>query len=110
MGVGDMWHRGLVYFGLAEERDLLVDAVLRKGTKQLEASGYSSQSAFLTSSTFGGLSWLAHSTLQSGTWVDSQLRYNQLVESNRQTLTSAFKRAGWRSVFPRTWQGDRTPG
>ena len=43
-----------------------VDAVLDQGTAQLRAGGFSSRSAFLTSSTFGGLSWLAHSTLQSG--------------------------------------------
>ena len=35
---------------------------------------------FLTSPTFGGISWLAHSTLQSGVWVDSQRRYDQLVD------------------------------
>ena len=75
-----------------------VDAALAKGTKRLQAAGFSSRSAFLTSSTFGGLSWLAHSTLQSGVWVDNQLRYDQLVKSDRLTLSSAFKRAGWRTV------------
>jgi hypothetical protein len=30
--------------------------------------------------------------------VDEQRRYNQLVHSDRLTLTSAFKRAGWRTV------------
>ena len=74
------------------------DAALAEGTRGLQAAGFSARSAFLTSSTFGGLSWLAHSTLQSGTWVDNQLRYDQLVKSNRMTLTSAFKRAGWRTV------------
>ena len=58
-----------------------VDAVVNKGTQQLQASGFSSRSAFLTSSTFGGLSWLAHSTMQSGTWVNSQRRYDQLVKT-----------------------------
>jgi hypothetical protein len=75
-----------------------VDAVLAKGTRQLQAAGFSARSGWLTSSTFGGLSWLAHSTLQSGLWVDDQLRYDQLVESNRLTLSVAFKRAGWRTV------------
>jgi hypothetical protein len=36
--------------------------------------------------------------LQSGLWIDSQLRYDQLVASNRFTLSDAFKRAGWRTV------------
>jgi hypothetical protein len=75
-----------------------VDAVLNDGTRSLQASGYGSRSAFLTSPTFGGISWLAHSTLQSGLWVDSQQRYDQLVASHRFTLSDAFKRAGWRTV------------
>jgi phosphatidylglycerophosphate synthase len=75
-----------------------VDAVLDRGTAQLRAAGFSSRSAFLTSPTFGGLSWLAHATLQSGVRVDGQRRYDQLVENNRLTLTRAFKRAGWRAV------------
>jgi phosphatidylglycerophosphate synthase len=75
-----------------------VDAVLANGTKRLQAAGFSSRSAFLTSPTFGGISWLAHSTLQSGVWVDNQRRYDQLVTTNRLTLSDAFKRAGWRTV------------
>jgi hypothetical protein len=75
-----------------------VDAVLDRGTAQLRAAGFSSRSAFLRSPTFGGLSWLAHSTLQSGIRIGSQRGYDQLVRSNRLTLTSAFKRAGWRTV------------
>jgi phosphatidylglycerophosphate synthase len=75
-----------------------VDAVLHQGDAQLRSAGFSSRSAFLTSPTFGGLSWLAHSTLQSGIRVDGQRRYDQLVENNRLTLTKAFKRAGWRAV------------
>jgi phosphatidylglycerophosphate synthase len=75
-----------------------VDAVLQKGDAQLRAAGFSARSAFLTSPTFGGLSWLAHSTLQSGIRVDGQRRYDQLVKNNRLTLTRAFKRAGWRGV------------
>jgi hypothetical protein len=72
--------------------------VLDRGTAQLRAAGFSSRSAFLTSPTFGGLSWLAHSTLQSGIQVDGQRRYNQLVQNDRLTLTRTFKRAGWRAV------------
>jgi hypothetical protein len=85
-----------------------VDATLAKGTARLQAAGFGARSAFLTSSTFGGLSWLAHSTMQSGVWVDNQLRYDQLVKTDRLTLSVAFKRAGWRTVGDvpsnnRTW-------
>jgi phosphatidylglycerophosphate synthase len=75
-----------------------IDAALDRGAAQLRAAGFSSRSAFLTSPTFGGLSWLAHSTLQSGVLVDGQRRYDQLVRNDRLTLTRAFKRAGWRAV------------
>jgi phosphatidylglycerophosphate synthase len=75
-----------------------IGAALERGAAQLRAAGFSSRSAFLTSPTFGGLSWLAHSTLQSGVLVDGQRRYDQLVRNDRLTLTRAFKRAGWRAV------------
>jgi phosphatidylglycerophosphate synthase len=75
-----------------------IRALLDASTRQLQASGYSSASGFLTSSTFGGLSWLAHGTLQSGLWVDNQIRYERLLSGNRLTLTRAFGQAGWRTV------------
>jgi len=75
-----------------------IDSVLNRGTKQLQAAGFSARSGFLTSPTFGGISWLAHSTLQSGVEVNTRRRYAQLTASNRFTLSQAFKRAGWRTV------------
>ena len=75
-----------------------ISADLDKWTESLQAAGFSSRSAFLTSPTFGGISWLAHSSMQSGLWVDTQGRYDQLVNTDRFTLSTAFKRAGWRTV------------
>ena len=75
-----------------------VDAVLNHGNKELASVGFSSRSGFLDSATYGGISWLAHSTLQSGVWVDSQRRYNDLMTTDRFTLSDAFKEAGWRTV------------
>ncbi|HJQ02765.1 MAG TPA: hypothetical protein VJ851_14290 [Jatrophihabitans sp.] len=75
-----------------------VDDTLRSATSALQATGSSARSAFLTSPTFGGGSWFAHSTLQSGLWIDNQQRYNELVGGDRFTLSDAFKRAGWRTV------------
>ena len=75
-----------------------VDAALDNGTRRLREAGFSARSGFLTSPAFGGLSWLAHSTLHSGLWVDTPRRYDQLVKTNRFTLSEAFKRAGWRTV------------
>jgi phosphatidylglycerophosphate synthase len=75
-----------------------IDALLEKGTDRLRAAGFSARSAFADAPGFGGISWLGHSTLQSGVWANSQRRYNQLVGSHRFTLTDAFKRAGWRTI------------
>jgi phosphatidylglycerophosphate synthase len=75
-----------------------VDKVLEQGDRTLRSAGFSARSAYLTSPTFGGLSWLAHSTMQAGIKVDGQRRYDQLVKNNRLTLTRAFQRAGWRAV------------
>jgi hypothetical protein len=75
-----------------------VDAALADGNKRLASAGFSSRSGFLDSATYGGISWLAHSSLQAGLWVDNQDRYNQLISAKRFTLAQAFKEAGWRTV------------
>lgn len=75
-----------------------VGAVLDRQAAQLEANGFSGRSAFLTSPTFGAGSWLAHASMQSGLWVDSQRRYDVLVTGSRLTLSDLFGRAGWRTV------------
>jgi hypothetical protein len=75
-----------------------IDAFLRQRTASLGRAGWSTQSAWLTSPTFGGISWLAHSTLQSGLWVNSTQRYGELTASRRFTLSGAFGKAGWRTV------------
>jgi phosphatidylglycerophosphate synthase len=75
-----------------------IDAFLRRSAASLARAGWSTQSAWLTAPSFGGISQLAHSTLQSGLWVNSPQRYSQLVSSSRFTLSDAFDKAGWRTV------------
>ena len=75
-----------------------IDALLQTGTNRLKSAGFSARSAFTTSPGFGGISWLAHSTLQSGVWASGQRRYDQLVATDRFTLSDAFDRAGWRTI------------
>ena len=65
---------------------------------RLDAAGFHSRSGFLTSPTFGAMSWFAHSTLQSGLWIDNQSIYDLLLHHDRLTLSSAFRNAGWRTV------------
>jgi hypothetical protein len=75
-----------------------VDAALTHASTRLGSLGWSARSGWLTSPTFGGISWLAHSTLQSGLWVDSQGRYDRLLASSRGSLSRAFGDAGWQTV------------
>jgi hypothetical protein len=75
-----------------------IDALLRQRTASLAHAGWSTQSAWLNSPGFGGISQLAHSTLQSGLWVNTEQRYAELVSSRRFTLSGAFGKAGWRTV------------
>ncbi|MFD0535506.1 sulfatase [Actinomadura luteofluorescens] len=75
-----------------------VGAVLDQGTRRLRKAGFAARSGWLTSSTAGGGSWLAHATLLSGLWVNNQQRYRALVNSDRLTLNGAFHRADSRTV------------
>ncbi|MET0422352.1 MAG: sulfatase-like hydrolase/transferase, partial [Actinoplanes sp.] len=75
----------------------VLDPALEAGERKLAAAGYHAKSGMLTSSTFGGGSWLAHGTFQSGLWINSQQRYRQLTAGDRRTLTSTFKQAGWQT-------------
>jgi hypothetical protein len=76
----------------------IVDPVLTEGTAALRTAGFAARSGWLTSPTFGGGSWLAHATFDSGLWINNENRYRNLVSTDRLTLTSAFKRAEWRTV------------
>ena len=55
-------------------------------------------SAFMTSPTFGGSSWFAHSSFLSGIEVADPDRYALLLTQKRPTLVSSFKSAGYRAV------------
>ncbi len=78
--------------------DAIVRPALDQSTQALTAAGFHASSAWLTSPTFGGESWLAHSTVTSGLPVTTDPRYRALINSNRSTLVGDFKRAGWRTT------------
>ncbi len=75
---------------VAPARDRLVEVAKRTGRSMV--------SAFVTSPTFGGGSWLAHSSLMSGIDVTDPDRYALLLTQNRPTLASFFKQRGYRVV------------
>lgn len=79
------------YSGVTQPRLAAID-------NQIEAAGLHAASGWVTSPTVGGLSWLAHGTLLSGLWVDSQARYDRLMISRQPSLNRLFSEAGWRSV------------
>ncbi|GAA2857444.1 hypothetical protein Acy02nite_66800 [Actinoplanes cyaneus] len=71
---------------------------LAGGDQKLAEAGFAARSGFLTSSTAGGGSWLAHSTFLSGMWVNNESRYRSLMATDRLTLTKTFRTAGYRTV------------
>lgn len=75
---------------VAAERDEL--------TESIEASGRHAVSAFVESPTFGGGSWLAHSTLMTGLPIDDNGRYNLLLTQDRASLPKRFASAGYRTI------------
>ncbi|WP_234357162.1 sulfatase-like hydrolase/transferase [Streptomyces sp. NBRC 110028] len=76
-----------------------VDPTLQKATKRLDKAGFAAKSGWLTSATYGGNSWLGHSTFLTGLWIDNQNRYRTVTAGNHLSLTHAFKRTGaWRTV------------
>ncbi|MGJ5751280.1 sulfatase-like hydrolase/transferase [Streptomyces puniciscabiei] len=71
-----------------------VDATLDARTKALAKAGFHAKSGWLTSATYGGSSWLGHSTTMSGLWISNQQRYRTVMASDHMSLTEAFKKTG----------------
>lgn len=61
-------------------------------------TGRQTISAFVTSPTFGGSSWFAHSSFMSGIDVTDPDRYALLLTQDRPTLVSTFQAADYRAV------------
>ncbi|GAB7108255.1 hypothetical protein JCM4814A_65690 [Streptomyces phaeofaciens JCM 4814] len=76
-----------------------VDSTLDTRTEALAKAGFHAKSGWLTSATYGGSSWLGHSTTLSGLWVDNQQRYRTVMASDHLSLTKAFQKTGaWDTV------------
>lgn len=65
----------------------------------LNAAGLAQASGWLRSPTRGGQSWLAHASLASGLWIDTQDRWDLLVSSERRLLTHVFAAAGYETAL-----------
>ncbi|MEZ5289707.1 MAG: sulfatase-like hydrolase/transferase [Vicinamibacterales bacterium] len=64
----------------------------------IEASGRQVVSAFVESPTFGGSSWLAHVSLITGVETRDEQTNATVMAQERDTLVTAFARAGYRTV------------
>jgi len=84
------WERPAFAEALAPVRQTVGDAV--RGTGRQVVSTY------VESPTFGGESWLAHVSLLSGTEVRDGATNLRLMAQQRDTMVTAFKRRGYRTV------------
>jgi hypothetical protein len=76
-----------------------VNRTLAATTESLAKAGFHARSGWLTSATYGGSSWLGHSTTLSGLWIDNQQRYRTVMAGDHLSLTKAFKKTGaWNTV------------
>ena len=73
-------------------------AALATAEGKIAAAGLAARSGWLTSTTRGGQSWLAHSTLLTGLRIASDGRYRALVASPRRTLLGLAREAGWHTA------------
>jgi hypothetical protein len=79
-----------------------IAAIVANGRRELaeaaEATGREVSSAFVESTTFGGSSWLAHSSLLTGLDVREPGAYDLLLTQQRPTLPKQFASAGYRTL------------
>lgn len=64
----------------------------------VQETGRDVLSALVEAPTFGASSWLSHLSLISGIGVRDQYSYQSLMAQQRETLGTAFARAGYRTV------------
>jgi hypothetical protein len=106
-------------YGVSAVDDPRYAPLIRPRLAQLEArvkaAGLHMATATLVSPVQGGQSWLAHGTVLSGLWLDTQLRYDLMLGHGPDTLIDDFERAGYRTValmpaITRSWLAGRRLG
>ncbi len=77
-----------------------IDALYADYAQSFAADGRGVASTLVRSSTFGGLSWLAHLTTTTGAWIDENLEYRAYLQSDLDMLSTIMRRSGYdTSVF-----------
>lgn len=75
-----------------------LDAARARFAQDIAGSGRVVASAFVRAATFAGASELSHLSLLSGIDLTDPLRHDLLLTTDRPTLTTLFRRAGYQSV------------
>jgi hypothetical protein len=88
---------GHVVFSQARYRQAMA-ATITDFAKILDRHGFTAVSSYLVSPTYGGSSWLAHSSLEFGVKVGNHLEEKALLRSDLPPLASYFTESGYRTV------------
>jgi hypothetical protein len=70
---------------------------LHRFQDQLTQAGIGLRSARVASPTYGGGSWLAHGTVDAGTWLANQRLYELETTTDRPTWPGIMAKAGWQT-------------
>ena len=75
-----------------------MEATMTRFSQVLHQHGFEAVSAYLVSPTYGGSSWLAHDTLESGVRVENRLEDTTLLHSSLIPMATYLRRSGYRTV------------
>jgi hypothetical protein len=75
-----------------------MEASMTRFSEVLHRCGFEALSSYLRSPTYGGSSWLAHGTLESGLKVQNDLENAALLRSALPPIASYFRKTGYRTV------------
>ena len=75
-----------------------MEATMSRFADILGRHSFEAVSSYLVSPTYGGSSWLAHGTLESGLRVENDLQDADLLRSSLPPLATYFRRNGYRTV------------
>lgn len=88
---------GRIVFSQPQYRPAM-DATMDRFAEVLARHGFEAVSSYLVSPTYGGSSWLAHGTLESGLRVGDDLEDTALLRSSLPPMASFFRKSGYRTV------------
>lgn len=88
---------GHIVFSRPQYREAM-NTTMSNFAKVLDQHGFIAVSSYLKSPTYGGISRLAHGTLEFGFRVKNNLEYTALLRSSLLPLSSYFRKNGYRTI------------